>query len=73
MGHILENIIYLELLRRGYEVHIGKFGNAEVDFIAVTAEGVEYYQAAQTVLDDHTLQREFSPLDAIKDHERVKR
>lgn len=68
MGHILENIIYLELLRRGYEVYIGKFGNAEVDFIAVNAEGEEYYQVAQTVLDEHTLQRELSPLDAIKDH-----
>lgn len=68
MGHILENIIYLELLRRGYKVYIGKFGNAEVDFIAVNAEGEEYYQVAQTVLDEHTLQRELSPLDAIKDH-----
>lgn len=68
MGHILENIIYLELLRRGYEVYIGKFGNAEVDFFAVNAEGEEYYQVAQTVLDEHTLQRELSPLDAIKDH-----
>lgn len=67
-GHILENIVYLELLRRGYEVHIGKIGDAEVDFIAVNSEGVEYYQVAQTVLDEQTLQRELSSLEAVKDH-----
>lgn len=67
-GHILENIVYLELLRRGYEVHIGKIGDAEVDFIAVNSEGVEYYQVAQTVLDEQTLQRELYSLEAVKDH-----
>lgn len=67
-GHILENIVYLELLRRGYEVHIGKIGDAEVDFIAVNSEGVEYYQVSQTVLDEQTLQRELSSLEAVKDH-----
>ena len=68
MGHILENIVYLELLRRGYEVHIGKVGDAEVDFIAVNAEGEEYYQVAQTVMEDQTLKRELSSLDEIRDH-----
>ena len=48
-GHILENIVFLELLRRGYEVYIGKVGNAEVDFIAIGEEGEEYYQVAYTV------------------------
>ena len=69
-GHILENIVYLELLRRGYEVYIGKVGNAEVDFIAIGDEGEEYYQAAYTVIDadGSTLKRELGPLDAIKDH-----
>jgi hypothetical protein len=69
-GHILENIVYLELLRRGYEIHIGKVGNAEVDFIAVGDEGVEYYQAAYTLVDadGKTLQRELAPLNAISDH-----
>lgn len=66
--HILENIVYLELLRRGYEVHIGKVGDAEVDFIAINSEGQEYYQVAQTVMDEQTLKRELSSLDSIKDH-----
>lgn len=68
MGHILENIVYLELIRRSYEVHIGKVGDAEVDFIAIGAEGEEYYQVSQTVLEEQTLKRELSSLDAIKDH-----
>lgn len=68
VGHILENVVYLELLRRGYEVYIGKIGSAEVDFIAINAEGVEYYQVSQTVLDPNTLKRELSSLEAIKDH-----
>ena len=67
-GHILENIVYLELLRRGYEVYIGKIGDAEVDFIAVNSEGEEYYQVSQTVLEEQTLKRELAPLEMIKDH-----
>ncbi len=69
-GHILENIVYLELLRRGYEVHIGKVGNTEVDFIAIGENGEEYYQVSQTVIDTDgkTLHRELGPLEAIKDH-----
>ena len=70
MGHILENIVFLELYRRGYEIHIGKVGNAEVDFIAFGDEGEEYYQVAFTVIDDddRTLRRELASLEAIKDH-----
>lgn len=68
MGHILENIVYLELLRRGYEVYVGKIGDEEVDFIAVNADGMEYYQVAQTVMEESTLRRELKPLDAIRDH-----
>lgn len=68
MGHILENIVYLELLRRGYEVYIGKTGDTEIDFIAINSEGKEYYQVAQTVMDENTLNRELLPLDSIKDH-----
>ena len=67
-GHILENIIFLELVRRGYEVFIGKVGDVEVDFIAINNEGVEYYQVAQTVQNKQTLNRELSSLEAIKDH-----
>lgn len=68
MGHILENIVYLELLRRGYEVYVGKVGDAEVDFIAINSEGETYYQISQTVMEEQTLKRELSSLDAIKDH-----
>jgi len=70
MGHILENIVYLELLRRGYEIHIGKVGQTEVDFVAIGDEGEEYYQVAYTVVDSdgHTLARELAPLEAINDH-----
>ena len=70
MGHILENIVFLELYRRGYEIYIGKVGKAEVDFIAVGDEGEEYYQVAHTVIDTDgsTLRRELAPLEAINDH-----
>lgn len=68
MGHILENIVYLELLRRGYEVYVGKAGDAEVDFVAVNEEGEEYYQVSQTVMDENTLKRELTPLESIHDH-----
>lgn len=68
MGHILENVVYLELIRRGYEVYIGKVGDVEVDFIAIDAEGTSYYQVSQTVMDENTLNREIAALDAIKDH-----
>lgn len=69
-GHILENIVFLELLRRGYEVRIGKVGNTEIDFVAVGDEGEEYYQVAYTVVDadGKTLKRELAPLEAIRDH-----
>lgn len=67
-GHMLENIIYLELLRRGYEVRIGKIGTKEVDFIVIGENGTEYYQVAYTVRDEATLKREIGALDDIKDH-----
>lgn len=68
MGRSLENVIYLELLRRGADVRIGKVGNAEVDFIAADETGTAYYQAALTVRDGNTLARELGPLDSIPDH-----
>lgn len=67
-GHILENIIFLELLRRGYEVYVGKIGNLEVDFIAINEKGTEYYQVAYTVNDELTLNRELNSLEKISDH-----
>ena len=68
MGRILENIVYLELRRRGYEMYVGKLGDAEVDFIAVGAEGEEYYQVSQSVLNEETLKRELASLESINDH-----
>lgn len=68
MGHILENVVYLELLRRGYEVRVGKAGDAEVDFIAINDEGEEYYQVSRTVMEEKTLRRELAPLESIHDH-----
>lgn len=68
MGHILENIVYLELLRRGYEVYVGVFKNTEVDFVAVNNEEINYYQVSLTVLDENTLARELKPLQEISDN-----
>lgn len=67
-GHILENVVFLELLRRGYEVYVGKVGSTEIDFIAIGEEGPKYYQVAYTVIDDAVLDRELKPLDSISDH-----
>lgn len=66
-GHVLENIVYLELLRRGYHVAIGKVGSLEVDFVASKAERKVYYQVSASVLDDATRERELKPLEAIPD------
>lgn len=68
-GHILENIVYLELLRRGYDVYVGVIGNKEVDFVAQDHDGnIEYYQVSLTVRDKATLKRELASLDSIADH-----
>ncbi|GHV58327.1 hypothetical protein AGMMS49579_25620 [Spirochaetia bacterium] len=67
-GRMLENVVFLELRRREYEVCIGKVGAAEVDFVAVKNGNPEYYQVALTVRDKPTLERELAPLDKISDH-----
>lgn len=67
-GHILENVVYLELLRRGYDVYVGKIDSFEVDFVTKNSKGVVYYQVAVTVRDEKTLERELRPLMAIRDH-----
>jgi predicted AAA+ superfamily ATPase len=67
-GRMLENVVFLELRRREYEVCIGKEDAAEVDFVAVKNGSPEYYQVALTVRDKPTLERELAPLDKISDH-----
>ncbi|MEE6208439.1 MAG: DUF4143 domain-containing protein, partial [Alphaproteobacteria bacterium] len=76
-GHILENIVYLELLRRGYNVYVGKIDyrdqtsklqTAEVDFVAETPNGLEYYQVSDIMNEPQTLKRELASLQMIKDN-----
>lgn len=66
-GHVLENIVYLELLRRGYEVGVGKLGNLEVDFVASKPERKVYYQVSASIMDEKTRERELAPLQQIPD------
>ena len=67
-GHILENIVYLELLRRRYKVYVGKYDDSEVDFVAMNEDGNTYFQVSATVRDETTLERELKPLKAINDN-----
>ena len=67
-GHVLENIVYLELLRRGYKVNIGKIGELEIDFIATKPEEKIYFQVSATIQEESTRQRELKSLQAIPDN-----
>lgn len=75
-GRMLENVVYLELLRRNRKVYIGKVDYRkngkldirEIDFVAESDGGTEYYQMSQSVLDPNTLERELASLNAVKDH-----
>ena len=68
LGHLLENIVYLELIRRGYKVNIGKLAEKEVDFVADNVEGITYFQVSASTLDENTLKRELEPLQKISDN-----
>ena len=68
MGHILENVIYLELLRRKGNVYVGQFDKNEIDFVVINSNEIEYYQVALTVLDESTLKRELDAFKNIKDN-----
>lgn len=68
MGHILENIVYLELLRRGYKVYVGRVDDFEIDFVAENREGIKYYQVAQSVRNEDVLARELRALERTGDH-----
>ena len=67
VGHILENIIFLELIRRGYKVYVGKVDTFEIDFVAQNQEGNTYIQVAASVRDENTLARELRPLKMVQD------
>ena len=67
-GHLLENIVYLELLRRGYRVNIGKFNDYEVDFIAENPNEIKYYQVARSLVNDDVKTRELRSLENIEDN-----
>lgn len=67
-GFILENVVFLELLRRGYEVYVGKYNDFEIDFVAKKDGLTEYYQVALSVRGQDTLERELRPFRLIKDN-----
>ena len=68
LGHIFENVIFLELKRRGYKIYVGKDADSEVDFVCEDEDDVIYVQAALSVRDEDTLKRELKPLESIQDH-----
>ena len=67
-GHVLENIVYFELLRRGYNVAIGKIDNAEIDFIASNAEEKLYVQVTESMNNEDVRRRELAPLQKVRDN-----
>jgi uncharacterized protein len=68
VGHILENIIFLELLRRGYDLYIGKVEGLEIDFVAKSSNEVKYIQVAASVRDSRTFERKIRPLQKIQNN-----
>ena len=67
-GHVIENVVYFELLRRGYDVAIGKVDNMEVDFIATTADERKYIQVTESMNSEEVRKRELTPLQKIRDN-----
>lgn len=67
-GHAIENVVYFELLRRGYDVAIGKIDNMEVDFIATTADEKKYIQVTESMRNEDVRKRELAPLQKIRDN-----
>ena len=68
LGSILENVIFLELKRKGYQIYIGKYDDLEVDFVLKNNDGLKYVQVALSVRDEKTLKREINVLQKIKDN-----
>ena len=67
-GHAIENIVYFELLRRGYDAAIGKIDNMEMDFIAATADERTYIQVTESMNSEDVRKRELAPLQKIRDN-----
>lgn len=67
-GHILENTVYLELLRRGYEVYVGSMTGSEIDFVVRNGQGLAYYQVSESTIQGEVMERELRPLQRIKDN-----
>ncbi len=67
-GHTIENVVYFELLRRGYDVANGKIDNLEVDFIATTADDKKYIQVTESMQSENVRKRELTPLQRIRDN-----
>lgn len=65
---MLENVVYLELLRRGYKVFVGKVGDREIDFVAHRQSGTEYFQVCETMRGQEVRSRELASLQAVSDH-----
>ena len=68
IGHILENVVYLELLRRGYDVYVGDIDGGEIDFVALNSDETAYFQVSATTLDETTLNRELAPFKKVRDN-----
>lgn len=68
MGYLLENLVYLDLLRNGYDVYVGNIKDKEVDFVAIKNDRVIYVQATYMLIDEQTVEREYAPLECIADN-----
>lgn len=66
-GHSIENVVYLELLRRGYQVYVGKNDTKEIDFVAISKEETRYFQVTETLADKATQEREIAPFRSTHD------
>lgn len=66
-GHSIENVVYLELLRRGYKVYVGKCDNKEIDFVAMKKEETRYFQVTESIVEEKTKEREIAPFYSTKD------
>ena len=67
-GYLLENLIYLDLLRHGYDVYVGSIKDKEVDFVAIRNDHIIYVQATYMLIDEQTIEREYAPLECIADN-----